>query len=107
MATIVLPLAVEICLLYLIPQDNFAGSSYRGSLTRQGLQDGNNLMSHEGIQAGCRLVAEHQRRIGQYLGSKRQSLHLTARKTLYFTGYSYPGVSTFRKGKLFMKETLN
>lgn len=101
-------LLLEFVYYTFIPRNNFArASSYRGSLTRQRLQNGNNLMSHEGIQTGCWLVAEHQRRIGQYFRSERQSLHLTARKTLHFTGYPYRGVSAFRKGELLTKDWID
>lgn len=57
-------------------------------------------MSHEGIQARRRLIAKHERWIGQDLGGERQSLHFTPRKTLHSAGYSNRGVSTFRESEL-------
>lgn len=62
-------------------------------------------MSHEGIQARRRLVAEHQWRIGQYLRSEGQPLHLASRKTLHSARYPNHSVSAFRKSELILKET--
>lgn len=57
-------------------------------------------MGHEGIQARRRLVAEHERRIGQHLGGEGQPLHLSPREALRSAGYTDRGVSALGQGEL-------
>jgi hypothetical protein len=46
------------------------------------LEDLHDVLGHVGIEAGGRLVAEHERRVGQHLGREGQPLALAAGNAL-------------------------
>ena len=64
------------------------------------LENFHNVLGHVGIEAGGRLVAEHERRVGQHLRSEGQPLAFTTGNALDAALNADQCVGTFRQTEL-------
>ena len=64
------------------------------------LENLHDVLGHVGVEAGGRLVAEHERRVGQHLRSEGQPLALAAGNSLDAALDADQGVGAFRQAEL-------
>ena len=83
------------------------GADHSPALAGQAPQHLHHTGGHEAVQARGGLITKQDGRVGQNLGSKRQSFHLSARDALdTLVGFTNYCVSTFQQPKLWKEGEL-